>query len=296
VGFRALQGMSAGAGVVVSRAIIRDMFEPADAQRVMSQVTIYFGVAPAIAPVVGGFLFVHAGWHSIFWFLTGIGALLLLINLRWLPETLHLSQRQSFMPRPLLRGYAQLVGNPHFVALAFASGVPFNGMFLYVLSAPEWLGTHLQLGPTQFFWFFGLTISGIMSGAYISGRVAGKLPPRKQIRIGFSVMVVVSLLNIALNLAFDPHPAWALPPVAIFAFGWALTAPVVTLMLLDLVPERRGMAASLQACVGSVANGIVAGVLAPLVMHSTLALALASFGLMCVGLAAWVWVRRRTVC
>jgi MFS transporter, DHA1 family, multidrug resistance protein len=295
VGFRALQGMSAGAGVVVARAIIRDMFAPADAQRVMSQVTIYFGVAPAIAPVVGGFLFVHAGWHSIFWFLTGIGVLLLLINLRWLPETLHLSQRQSFMPRPLLRGYAELVGNPRFVALAFASGVPFNGMFLYVLSAPEWLGTHLKMGPTQFFWFFGLTISGIMSGAFLSGRMAGKLPPRRQIRLGFAVMVVVSLLNVALNLAFDPHPAWALPPVAIFAFGWALTAPVVTLMLLDLVPERRGMAASLQACVGSVANGLVAGVLAPLVMHSTVALALTSFGLMCVGLVAWVWVRRRTV-
>ena len=295
VAFRALQGMSAGAGVVVSRAIIRDMFAPADAQRVMSQVTIYFGVAPAVAPVVGGFLFVHAGWHAIFWFLTGIGVLLLAINLRWLPETLHLSQRQSFMPGPLLRGYARLIGNPRFVALAFASGVPFNGMFLYVLSAPEWLGTHLQMGPTQFFWFFGLTISGIMSGAYVSGRVAGRLPPRRQIRFGFAVMVTVSLINITLNLALPPHPAWALPPVAIFAFGWALTAPVVTLMLLDLVPERRGMAASLQACVGSVANGLVAGVLAPLVMHSTVALALASFGLMSVGLVAWVWVRRRTV-
>jgi len=295
VGFRALQGMSAGAGVVVARAIIRDMFAPADAQRVMSQVTIYFGVAPAIAPVVGGFLFVHAGWHSIFWFLTGIGMLLLAINWRWLPETLHLSQRQSFMPRPLLRGYAQLIGNPRFVALAFASGVPFNGMFLYVLSAPEWLGTHLKMGPTQFFWFFGLTISGIMAGAFLSGRVAGKLPPRRQIRIGFSVVAVVSLHNVVLNLVLEPHAAWALLPVAIFAFGWALTAPVVTLMLLDLVPERRGMAASLQACVGSVANGIVAGVLAPLVMHSTVALALASLGLMSVGLVAWAWVRRHTV-
>jgi MFS transporter, DHA1 family, multidrug resistance protein len=295
VAFRALQGMSAGAGVVVARAIIRDMYAPADAQRVMSQVTIYFGVAPAIAPVVGGFLFVHAGWHAIFWFLTGIGVLLLGINLRWLPETLHTSQRQSFMPGPLMRGYAQLIGNPRFVALAFASGVPFNGMFLYVLSAPEFLGTHLQLGPTQFFWFFGLTIGGIMAGAWISGRMAGKLPPRRQIRFGFSVMVVVSIINIGLNLVFKPHPAWALPPVAIFAFGWALTAPVVTLMLLDLVPERRGMAASLQACVGSVANGIVAGVLAPLVMHSTLGLALASFGLMSVGLIAWAWVRRQGV-
>ena len=71
--FRAVQGMAAGAGMVVSRAVIRDMFPPADAQRVMSQVTIYFGVAPAVAPMVGGFLFTHAGWHSIFWFLTGVG-------------------------------------------------------------------------------------------------------------------------------------------------------------------------------------------------------------------------------
>lgn len=291
--FRALQGMSAGAGVVVSRAIIRDMFPPADAQRVMSQVTIFFGVAPAIAPVVGGFLFVHAGWHSIFWFLTGVGTLLFAINVRLLPETLHASQRQSFAPGPLLRAYGQLVGNARFVALVFASGVPFNGMFLYVLSAPEWLGTHLKLGPTQFFWFFGLTISGIMSGAWISGRLAGRMPPRRQIRLGFAVMVGVSLLNVLLNLLLEPHPAWALPPVAIFAFGWALTAPVVTLMVLDLAPERRGMASSLQACVGSVANGIVAGVIAPLVMHSTVALALASLALMGVGLGAWAWVRRR---
>ena len=71
--FRALQGMSAGAGIVVSRAIIRDMFPPADAQRVMSQVTIYFGVAPAVAPMVGGFLFVHSDWHAIFWFLAAGG-------------------------------------------------------------------------------------------------------------------------------------------------------------------------------------------------------------------------------
>ncbi len=290
---RALQGMSAGAGVVVSRAIIRDMFPPADAQRVMSQVTIFFGVAPAIAPVMGGLLFVHLGWHSIFWTLTGIGVLLVAINARWLPETLHLSQRQSFAPRSLLRGYAQLIGNPKFVALTFASGVPFNGMFLYVLSAPEWLGTHLHLGPTQFFWFFGLTISGIMAGAFVSGRLAGKVPMRRQIRYGFLIMVSVSLLNLALNLAFEPHPAWALLPVAVFAFGWALMVPVVTLMVLDLAPDRRGMASSLQACVGSAANGVVAGVVAPLVMHSSVALALASLLLLSVGLVAWVWVRHR---
>ena len=75
--FRALQGVSAGAGMVVSRAIIRDLFPPADAQRVMSQVTIYFGIAPAIAPMVGGFLFEQVGWHAIFWLLAVLGLALL---------------------------------------------------------------------------------------------------------------------------------------------------------------------------------------------------------------------------
>ena len=293
--FRALQGMSAGAGVVVSRAIIRDMFPPEEAQRVMSQVTIFFGVAPAIAPMLGGFLFVHLGWHSIFWLLVAIGLLLLVLMARLLPESLQTAARQPFAFKPLMHAYAELVRNPRFMLLVVASGVPFNGMFLYVLSAPEWLGTHLGLGPTQFFWFFGLTIAGIMSGAYCSGRLAGRMPARQQIRIGFSTMGVVSIVNVLLNLLLPPHPAWAMLPVAFFAFGWALMVPVITLMVLDMAPNRRGMAASLQACVGSAANGLVAGVVAPLVMHSTVALAVGSMALMAVGLMAWRWLKRLPV-
>ena len=291
--FRALQGMSAGAGIVVSRAIIRDMFPPADAQRVMSQVTIYFGIAPAVAPMVGGFLFVHADWHSIFWFLALIGAALWVANWRVLPETLHAQARQPFELKHLMRGYWQLGSNPRFLALALASGVPFNGMFLYVLSAPVFLGEHLKLPPQQFFWFFCLTISGIMGGAWLSGRLAGKIRPKDQIRRGFVIMLGVSLLNLALNLLFEARPGWAMFPIAVFAFGWALMVPVVTLMVLDLVPDRRGMASSLQACVGSVANGFVAGVISPLVMHSTVALAVASLLMMSIGIVAWIWVKPR---
>jgi DHA1 family bicyclomycin/chloramphenicol resistance-like MFS transporter len=291
--WRAVQGMSAGAGMVVSRAIIRDMFAPADAQRVMSQVTIYFGIAPAVAPLVGGFLFVHADWHSIFWLLVVLGALLWAAMWRWLPETLHATARQPFEAGHLLRGYVQLLRNPRFVALVFASGVPFNGMFLYVLSAPVWLGEHLHLAPQHFFWFFVLSIGGIMGGAWLSGRLAGRIKPRHQIRHGFLIMLVTSLVNVALNLLLPPHVAWALLPVAVFSFGWALMVPVVTLMALDQLPDRRGMASSVQSCVGSLANAAVAGVVAPLVMHSTLALALTSLGMMCVGMVAWVWVKPR---
>ena len=291
--FRALQGISAGAGMVVSRAIIRDMFPPDDAQRVMSQVTIYFGVAPAVAPMIGGLLFAYIGWHSIFWLLVVLGAALWAAMFRWLPETLQVEARQSFAAGNLLRGYAGLMRNPRFVALVFASGVPFNGMFLYVLSAPVLLGELLQLAPTQFFWFFVLTIGGIMGGAWLSGRLAGRTKPRHQIRHGFLIMLVTSLVNVALNLVFEPHVVWALLPIAVFAFGWSLMVPAVTLMALDQAPARRGMASSVQSCVGSLANAAVAGVVAPLVMHSAIGLALTSLAMMGVGVVAWLWVKPR---
>lgn len=291
--FRAVQGLSTGAGIVVSRAVVRDMFPPAQAQRVMSQITIYFGVAPAIAPMIGGVLFALLGWHSVFWFLALVGVALWTANYKLLPETLHITQRQPLNVRNLLQGYWKLGLDPRFVLLAFASGVPFNGMFLYVLSAPVFLGEHLALAPTQFFWFFVLTISGIMGGAWVSGRMAGRRAPKQQIKYGFLIMLSMALVNLLANALFTAHVSWAMLPIALFAFGWAMMVPVITLLVLDLHPERRGMASSLQAFIGASANGLVAGVIAPLVMHSTVGLAATSLAMLSVGLLAWLWLHRR---
>ncbi len=290
--FRAMQGLSTGAGIVVARAVVRDMFAPTQAQKVMSQITIYFGVAPAVAPIIGGWLFVHFNWHSIFWFLTAVGVTLWIANYKLLPETLHLTHRQPFNARNLMQGYWQLGSDPRFFLLALASGVPFNGMFLYVLSAPAFLGQHLGLAPTQFFWFFVLSIGGIMAGAWVSGRVAGRLAPKQQIKYGFLIMLLIALTNLGANLLFKADVSWALIPIAIFSFGWAMMVPVVTLLVLDLHPARRGMASSLQAFIASTANGFVAGIIAPLVMHSTVAMAAVSLAMMCVGLLAWIYLRR----
>jgi DHA1 family bicyclomycin/chloramphenicol resistance-like MFS transporter len=132
-----------------------------------------------------------------------------------------------------------------------------------------------------------------MSGAWVSGRVAGKLSPKRQIRNGFVVMLCIGVLNLVANLLFPAHVAWSMFPVCVFAFGWALMVPVVTLLVLDLHPERRGMASSLQMFIGSSANGLVAGVVSPLVMHSPVALAATSLSLMGIGLCAWLFIRRR---
>jgi DHA1 family bicyclomycin/chloramphenicol resistance-like MFS transporter len=236
---------------------------------------------------------VHSNWHAIFWLLTAIGVLLWIANHQLLPETLHLDQRQPLNVKNLLAGYWQLGSDPRFILLALASGVPFNGMFLYVLSAPVFLGEHLDLRPEQFFWFFILTIGGIMGGAMVSGRVAGKLLPKRQIRTGFVIMLVIGGVNVVANILLRPTVEWAMFPIAIFAFGWALMVPVVTLLVLDLHPDRRGMASSLQMFVGASANGVVAGVIAPLVMHSPIGLATASVLMMSLGLCSWVYIRHR---
>jgi MFS transporter, DHA1 family, multidrug resistance protein len=291
--FRAMQGLTTGAGIVVSRAVVRDMFPPAQAQRVMSQITIYFGVAPAIAPMIGGVLFAHLGWHSVFWFLAVVGVALWAANYRLLPETLHITQRQPLKVSNLLQGYWKLGLDPRFLLLALASGVPFNGMFLYVLSAPVFLGEHLGLAPTQFFWFFVLFISCIMSGAFISGRMAGRLAPKQQIKYGFLVMIVMAGVNLLANVTFVAHVSWAMFPMALFALGWAMMVPAITLLVLDLHPDRRGMSSSLQAFIGSSANGLVAGLITPLVMHSTVALAATSLAMLAVGLVAWMYLHQR---
>jgi MFS transporter, DHA1 family, multidrug resistance protein len=291
--YRALQGLSTGACIVIARAIPRDMFPPRDAQQVMSQVTIFFGVAAAFAPLVGGWLFVWFGWRSTFWFMVALGSGLWFANWRLLPETLHLAQRQSFDAANLLRGYWKLGRDPRFMLLAVAVGVPINGTFLYLMSSPVFLGQHLGLAPTQFFWLFITTISGIMSGAWASGRLAGRIAPKRQIRNGFVVMLCATAINLLANSLFKAHVAWAFLPLMLYCFGWALMNPAMTLLLLDLHPERRGMAASLQICIGSLSSAVTAGVLAPLVMQSTLSLALMSAAILSLSLAAWVLAHRR---
>jgi DHA1 family bicyclomycin/chloramphenicol resistance-like MFS transporter len=218
---------------------------------------------------------------------------LLAVNYNLLPETLPASQRQRFSVRNLMRGYWEMGSSARFMMLVLASGIPFNGMFLYVLSAPAFLGEHLKLAPSQFFWLFLVTIGGIMSGAWLSGQLAGRIQRQRQIRWGFLIMLAASSANLALNLLFAPQLWWALIPLGIYSFGWSLMVPVVTLMVLDLIPERRGMASSFQASAGSFANALVAGAIVPLVMHSTIWLAVASLLMMAVGLVAWRWVRPR---
>ena len=290
--FRVVQGLSVGAGMVVGRAMIRDLFNDTDAQKLMSMVTLWFGIAPAIAPIIGGYLYIWFGWHAIFWFLAIITALLIIVIVFSIHETLPDDKRHAFRPSPLFAGYREVGANVPFLLLSLAVGFNFNAFFLYFMSAPVYVPESLKLGPQQFAWLFIPGITGIMAGAFISGRVAGKLSLAKTVSYSYRFMVVAASVNLVYAFAFEPSVPWAIIPLFFYAIGSAMAMPSLSLIVLDMFPTRRGMAASLQGFVSGIVNAVVAGLVSPAVSHSPKWLAITMVLLMSAGLVCWLAYRR----
>ncbi|MBY0436923.1 MAG: multidrug effflux MFS transporter [Burkholderiales bacterium] len=291
---RALQGMSAGAGIVVGRAIIRDTYDGPMAQRLMSQVTMLFSLAPAVAPVIGGLLDIAFGWRSIFAFLAVL-SFLLWAGCAWtLPETLARADRQPFRAAPLFANYVKVFGSARFAMLAFAVAFNFAGFFIYVVSAPAVIYRHLGLSATEFAWLFVPGIGGVVIGAWLSGRLAGRATPERTVAIGFAIMVVAAALGIGYHSVWPPAVPWTVLPLMLYAVGMSLAMPSITLLALDLFPRNRGMAASVQGFTQSMTNAVLAGVVSPLVAGTQLSLTTAAGAAMVLGAACWLNYLRLT--
>ncbi|MGO1542183.1 MAG: multidrug effflux MFS transporter, partial [Luteimonas sp.] len=291
--FRAVQGLSAGVGVVVGRAVIRDLFDGPDAQRLLSQVSMIFGIAPAIAPIIGGWILGWARWPAIFWFLVLFSVALLIATWRWLPESLPPAERRSLAPRSLLRDYVTIFANARFQRLAAGGAFNFSALFLFIASAPAFVMDILELDEGQFGWFFVPMISGMMAGAWLSGRSAGRISGITLANAGFACSAVAIVANMGYYLLVDdPSVPWAVLPLVLNAFGIALVFPIVTLAILDMFPAQRGAAASLQAFTGLVLNAIVAGLLSPLVSGTGLGLASLAAAFLAIGWFFWRWETR----
>lgn len=281
--WRAMQGITAGAGIVISRAIVRDLFDGASAQRLMSQITMMFALAPAIAPVIGGWLQTLFGWRSVFVFLVLATAALWLACWKLLPETLPPEKRQSLRPAYLGRSYWKVMTSPAFLFACAALSLNFAGFFIYVLSAPVFLMRHLGVPETGFLWLFGPAMGGLMTGAWLSGRLAGRISLGRTIALGYLVMGSAAAINLGLNFALPPALPWSVMPLFIYTSGMSLAMPCLTILALDPFPAQRGLAASCQTFFQSGFNSLAAALIAPALWGSTLSLALGMAGLMGVG-------------
>jgi len=289
--FRFIQGLCAGAGSIVGRAIVRDCFHGVEAQRAMSLIHMLFGIAPALAPIVGGYLLVF-GWQSSFWFLVVFALVLMLLALTLLPETCPPEHRHPWSVRDLARGYGEIVASARFRWLALCAGFNFAAVFLYISSAHVFVLEHLGFNEQQFASFFVPTIAGMVLGAFAAGRMAGRWSASRGIRMAYLVMAVGGLINVVQAFMVDqPSWPWAVLPITLIGFGTATAFPLLSLMMLDMFPARRGGNSSVQMFISLSINAAVAGGLAPTVNGSFLGLAVTSLGLTAIGWTCWLVAR-----
>lgn len=285
--FRMLQGVSAGAGVVIGRAIIRDLYAGADAERMLSLVTMIFSISPAIAPVIGGWIVTLSNWRTIFLFLFVFTVCLLWLCYRLLPETLPIPRRQPFNPQSLWRNYRQIFGSSLFQLKAGAIAFNFSGLFIYVAAAPVLMTHHLGLGPQDFGWMFIPSVAGIFLGALAANRMAGRIQVRVQVLMGFALLMLSGVFNVGYHLFFPPVLFWTIAPLFFYTMGMSMVAPGLTLLVLDLFPHIRGTVASCQSFTMTMLSALVAGVIVPLLSDSVLWLAAGQFSFALIGLLLW---------
>lgn len=282
------QGLSASAGMVVGRAMIRDVFHGSDAQRVMSRVMLLFSVAPAVAPIIGGWLHDAFGWHSVFLFLAAVAFLLLLMVWQATTETLAVEKRHSIHPVAILRAYGKALRNRHFLTLVFCFAMTFGGFFVYVAGAPTVIYDFLGLGTNDFWVMFVPSVAAIMLGSQLAGWLAGRLSPEQTVWLGIGTLLTASILNIVQSLLLPPAPWNVVGPLGLYVLGMAISMPVLNLMGLDCFPRNRGMASAVQSFVQMSFTAFVVGALVPLAIPALPYMAGLMFVLSLAGLALWM--------
>jgi len=291
--FRVLQGLSAGGGMVVGQAIVRDHFDGPVAQRLLSHIVMVFGLAPAIAPMLGGYLQVNFGWRASFVFMAGVGLVLMLACLRFLKESLPRKQRTKFHPVTLGRRYLEAVRHPQFLVRALAVGFAFGGLGLYIASAASFVIRILNLPETAFAWLFLPMIGGMVSGSALGARLALRTQPGAVIRLGFACMATASGANLVYNWLFLAVVPWAVLPIMLYTFGLGLAMPAMSLLTLDLFPSMRGLAASLLSFLQMLIFSLISGVVAPLLFDSAFKLAEGVLACFLLTVLCWWLASRR---
>ena len=281
--FRALQGIGGGAGNVVARAMVRDLYEGAQAQRVMATIQIIFGIAPAVAPIVGGFLLDYE-WQSIFIFLALYAGIAIFLSSKILPETVPLKDRLPFDLKSISKRYRIIFKDKEFIFLILSISANFSAFFLYVLASPIFLIDLLGFSEKQFAYLFVPTVCGMIIGSFIAKKTAGVISPSKVTRFGYFWMSLITISNVIFCYLFENNPIVNIGFIALYNIGMAAIMPIISIAALDCFPKARGTAASGQAFMQMLFSSAVAGIIVPICWFSTFGLSLGLFFILMFGL------------
>lgn len=288
---RFFQAVGACAGMVASRAVLRDLYPPRDMARALSLIMLVMGIAPIVAPMAGTFLQETLGWQAIFITLVAYGSLVLLATGFRLPETLG-DNRSSLDLGNIVRRYLSLFAEPDFRAYALAGSFAQGGLFVYIASSSFVFTTVYDLTPTQFAVLFGVNAAGLIAASQLNERWLRRSTPQGIVRIVLAVFLVCSGLQVAAVLTgFGGVVGLAIPLwVTIACLGFCF--PNTTAAAMADVGDRAGVAAAMLGTVQFGLAGVASYVAGQLFDGTAAPMTLIIFA---CGLLAWVALLSRHI-
>lgn len=286
------QGLGGCAGMVISRAIVRDVTEGAASVRLMSQLMLVMGLAPILAPSIGGAVLGLAGWRAIFWLQAAYSAGLAILVMLVLPETLEPERRRRDGPAGILAIYARLLRNRPFLGHALSGALPMGGLFAYIAGSPFVFMQLFHVAPERYGLFFGLNAFGLMLMGQANARLARRVPAERMLGLVLGVVATAGLL--LLGAAVTGLGGFAAIVALLFCYIACLGAVMPLATTLAMAPQAR-VAGSASALIGTLQFGMGAltGALVGALHDGTavpMALVIAACGL-CGFLARRVLVR-----
>ncbi len=211
---RLLQGIGASAGPVMARAMVRDLYSRDQSARMYSILMLLMGIAPMVAPMVGGQLLVYFDWRSIFWTLTGFGLICLTVALLLAPETLPPTRRSPGSLRAALRHYRDLLRARAFLGYCLSAGFIYGGMFAYISGTPHIYITVMGVSEQHFGLLFGVNVIGMMILSAVNSRIVMRVGADRMLTYG----LLLSLFGACLRLITASFDLFGLPGIAVPLF------------------------------------------------------------------------------
>ena len=244
VGARFVQGIGGAAGMAISNAAVTDIVRGREAARLMSRLAMIGGVAPVIAPLVGGQLLRVMSWRGLFVVLTVIGLALFISVLTGLPESLPRERRSSAGVGTLLRGLLALTRDPRFMGFAISSALSFAGFFAYLAGSSFVYQGVYGVSPAMFSLLFAVNAIGMLGASELNHRLLARFTPRQVLAAALIVNAVVGVIVLAVLLVGD-LPLWALAaPLFALVASMGLIIPDSTALALSLHPDTAGKASA----------------------------------------------------
>lgn len=254
--YRFLQALGACAGMVITRAIVRDLYQAHESAKIYSLLMLIMGVAPILAPVIGGFFTTVFGWRSIFWTLAIISALSMICVYKFLPETHRPDVKYG--PRDIFRNYVGIFKDKQFSGYTISMSLVYAGMFAYITGSSYVFISHYGITPGQYAWVFGLNAFGLIVFSQINGRILRKFDPQTILKNALPFVGIFGVLVLIVGLIGGPMWSMCLS-LFLFICTLGLIAPNASACALANQGRHAGSASALMGTIQFTFASIVSG-------------------------------------